>query len=496
LALSGGKDSTVLAHLLHRLGYRHLAVVYVNHGLRPEVASDETFAATLCASFGWPLYLERVEVRTLAKTEGLSLEEAGRTLRYRCFEQLAERHGLAPVLTAHTLDDQVETILMRLCKGSLLAGLAGIPEHRAPDLLRPLLGTSSAEVLAYARQHELEYREDRTNADPSIPRNALRLTVIPLLTSILNPSLGATLSRTSRFFAELDRHLVSEAGRLLGPRNTLLRSEYLNQDRVGRYYALKELLNRTDREGQLGLKTFEEADRILSGSCPTFTLALNRKWLLVLEHRELLLRAAEAPTREPPRPAWLLPGGSLQYELLGLSLSASLETGPAVLPPPSDTLLLALDRCQDSGDEASAPAVLIRPPKPGDRLHPLGGPGHRTIADILSERRVPRALRPFQLVVVLDDRPAALIGYTLDERYRVGPNSRIRLKIIAKCDPAVLHGARIIASTRGEERLETQSQNPGPLANSRPDGPQRLSPDQSATPDHQETHLYPVPRRD
>ena len=153
---------------------------------------------------------------------------------------------------------------MRLCKGSLLAGLAGIPEHRAPDLLRPLLGTSSAEVLAYARQHGLEYREDRTNADPSIPRNALRLTVIPLLTSILNPSLGATLSRTSRFFAELDRHLVSEAGRLLGPRNTLLRSEYLNQDRVGRYYALKELLNRTDREGQLGLKTFEEADRILS----------------------------------------------------------------------------------------------------------------------------------------------------------------------------------------------------------------------------------------
>lgn len=163
-----------------------VTLVHVHHGLRGRAAdADAKFVERLGAGLGLPVSVIRAPVRALAAKRGLGLEEAGRKARYRALGEKARRGRFTAVATGHQLDDQAETVLLHLLRGTSLEGLGGIAPRRelisGVELIRPLLPLTRAEVLLYLKRHELDWREDASNADPAFTRNWVRREVLPLL---------------------------------------------------------------------------------------------------------------------------------------------------------------------------------------------------------------------------------------------------------------------------------------------------------------------------
>ncbi|MEQ1920223.1 MAG: tRNA lysidine(34) synthetase TilS [Elusimicrobiota bacterium] len=188
-AVSGGPDSVCLAHWLSVQARRRnltVALVHVHHGLRGRAADgDARFVEQLGAQLGLPVAIVRAPVRALAAKRGLGLEEAGRKERYRVLGERARRGRYTAVATGHQLDDQAETVLLHLLRGTSLEGLGGIPVKRplrpGVELIRPLLPLTRAEVLLYLKMHGLDWREDASNADSKFTRNWVRRDILPRL---------------------------------------------------------------------------------------------------------------------------------------------------------------------------------------------------------------------------------------------------------------------------------------------------------------------------
>lgn len=181
--LSGGADSVCLLYLLLAMK-KHIPItitaVHVNHRLREEADADEAFAKELCSKLGLPFYREEADVKALAKAEGMTLEEAGRMARYQIFAQLASKLKATKIAVAHHANDQAETLLFHLCRGSGLTGLVGMRPVRE-QIIRPLLCLKREEIEVYLQTAGQSYVTDVTNADSTFARNALRNQVIPVL---------------------------------------------------------------------------------------------------------------------------------------------------------------------------------------------------------------------------------------------------------------------------------------------------------------------------
>lgn len=189
VGFSGGPDSVCLLHFLHYLARKkhfELTAVHVHHGLRGEHANqDAAFCRCLCKQWEIPFILKRKAVRQLAKKLDLSVEHAARKARYEAFALAARETGATKLALGHHLDDQAETVLLNLLRGTRPEGLCGIPVRRAlnkrVEIVRPLLCISRVEVMTYLKENNLAFVTDETNADPSYRRNWVRWKLLPLL---------------------------------------------------------------------------------------------------------------------------------------------------------------------------------------------------------------------------------------------------------------------------------------------------------------------------
>ena len=208
-AVSGGADSVYLLLRLRELGYR-VAAAHYNHGLRGRLADrDEQFVKNLCDGFGIAFYSGRGDVSARAKEHRLGIEEAARALRYAFLEKTADDVNASVIATAHTADDNTETVLMHMIRGTGLNGLCGIPPKRG-RIVRPILDESHADALKWLCVHGIAHMEDETNASPLMTRNRLRQSVIPLLRKE-NPSLYDAVYRMTASLREDEAYLDSLA---------------------------------------------------------------------------------------------------------------------------------------------------------------------------------------------------------------------------------------------------------------------------------------------
>ena len=203
VAVSGGVDSVGLLRGMTAVkpaGPGSLYAAHFHHGLRNEDADrDQAFVQQLCVELGVPCRIGRADVGRQAKSDRNGLEAAARDARYRFLQQTAEQVGARYVATAHTADDQVETILHHVLRGSGLAGLAGMPRARplgeAVTLIRPLLAFRRTELVAYLRSLGQSYRQDATNLDTRFTRNRIRHQLLPVLAEQYNPAIVEALLR-------------------------------------------------------------------------------------------------------------------------------------------------------------------------------------------------------------------------------------------------------------------------------------------------------------
>jgi tRNA(Ile)-lysidine synthase len=196
--VSGGADSTLLAHVLTEvapdLGARFVALAHLDHGLRPASAADAAFCADLARGLGLAFETRRADIRGEARARGTSIEDAARTVRYGFLNEAAEALGATRIAVGHTRNDQAETVLLRLVRGAGPAGLAGVLP-RAGRVVRPLLDVRRGEVEAWLRERAIAWREDESNQDRSIPRNEVRHGILPALTAAFGEGVVDVLAR-------------------------------------------------------------------------------------------------------------------------------------------------------------------------------------------------------------------------------------------------------------------------------------------------------------
>ncbi|MGD0152931.1 MAG: tRNA lysidine(34) synthetase TilS [Thermacetogeniaceae bacterium] len=217
VGVSGGADSIGLLLILRELAREydlHLHVVHLNHMLRPDAAADAAFVQQLAHQWGLPVTIGYARVRHIAERFRIGIEEAGRLARYRLFERVADRIGAQRIAVGHQANDQVETVLFNIMRGTGPGGLAGIPPRRG-GIVRPLLCASREEIAAYCRTAGLDWRSDASNLDPEFLRNRIRHSLLPVLRRDFNPHIDQAILRLAEIVGEENRFFEGHTRSLL-----------------------------------------------------------------------------------------------------------------------------------------------------------------------------------------------------------------------------------------------------------------------------------------
>lgn len=396
-ALSGGADSVAMTHCLLSLADElqiQVSAAHYNHCLRGEASdSDEVFVRRLCASWGIPLEADRGDVAAYAQTHGQSLEEAARCLRY---EFLRHQSGLIAV--AHNADDQVETVLLNLIRGTGLKGLASM-EPKRDRIIRPLLSVSRTEIEAYLQAHNLPHREDHTNGEDEALRNRLRHHVVPLLRQE-NPALSQTVGRMTALLRADEAYLARETEALLAAarrQDGYDCQTLLEAPSVLRRRAIRVLLQ-IPKPSQIHV---DQAEALLSDLSGSAQIQLPGGFTMVREYGLLRLERKTFPADFLP--VCLHPGENAVLE--GTDLEIFVE-GPVILEKTYDSLSTFALKYDMMG---ATPTLWIRPRQTGDVLRLSGGT--RSLKKLMIDRKIPAARRG--LIPVITDGETILAVYGL-----------------------------------------------------------------------------------
>lgn len=211
IGVSGGPDSmtllNVLINLKQKLGISKIVVATVNHMIREEAEEETKFVENFCKSHGIEFYLKKVDVQEEAKSKKTSTELAGRNVRYDFFEEVLKKTGSNKIATAHNLNDNAETVLMNLLRGSGVSGLKGIEKIRDGKFIRPIIECKRSEIEQYCVDNKLNPRYDKTNNENTYTRNKIRNMLIPYIEENFNPNIVDSLNRLSTIATKEDEYI-------------------------------------------------------------------------------------------------------------------------------------------------------------------------------------------------------------------------------------------------------------------------------------------------
>ena len=424
VAASGGIDSTVLLHLLHRFSERQgysLHVAHLNHMLRGEESQrDADFVRDYACQLGVETTIRSVSVKGVRRGKSDSLQETARQIRYAFLKEVAEEVGASKIALGHTRDDQAETVLLNLLRGAGRPGLRGIPPVREGRFIRPLIETTREEIEGYAQVNQIPFVSDSSNLKVAYLRNRIRLHLLPLLRQEYNPQLSETLAAIASILGEEEDLLESltsarlssilleqEEGQVALSIPGLLQEPIALQRRIliaavrmaapsylhlshRHIFSLQELLL-AQSGSQLtlpgGMEAFKDYDRLLLES-----------------RKRLSFRAWAYPLPTP---------GIIQLQETGLRIRAEVRGRQEVHLEESTPYRAFFDA------DRARPPLLVRNRRPGDYFYPLGMGGGKKLKEFLIDAKVSRGEREETPLLVSGAEIAWVIGFRIDERYRV-----------------------------------------------------------------------------
>ena len=449
-AASGGSDSMALVHILRELAVagevQFAGLVHFNHQLRSASDADERFVANAARSLGVPLFAGRDDVRSRARRERRSIEDAGRAARYEYFEQARIESGADLVALGHTRDDQAETFLLRLLRGAGPRGLASMhPKHRT--VVRPLLSCRRAELRAWLADRGVAFVDDETNADVEIPRNRVRVELLPLLAARFNPGIvnvladEADLARDA--WAWMDAEATALAARVLRrcatstpePSCQIDASELAAAPLALQRAVLWHVMSDLAGSRSIDFQHVEAARRLLSSSGFLSVDAPGQRVERIGGSVVLTGRRADAVGR--PAAATL---NTFRYSLSIPGEVALPEFRCVVSAQPLAAGLCATVRIGPAGRYAAlvrgdlcGKSLAVRNRRPGDRFRPVGLTGRKKLQDYFVDRKVARRDRDaVPIVVDAHDRIVWVVGHGIDEAFRVTDASQAVLLLTFK----------------------------------------------------------------
>ena len=409
-ALSGGVDSSVLLDVLvkcsHQLGIR-VCAAHLNHMLRGDDAvQDEEFVRQKCESMGIPLMCERADVARIAKETGESCELAARNVRYEFLERAGKHFGASKIATAHNANDNLETILFNIARGSGIDGLNGIPPVRG-NIIRPLISVSRKDIEVYAKENQIAFCEDKTNAETVYSRNKIRHQIIPVMLDINAKAVENALRSSNILRAEaafLNRAALAEYKRIMLDGTSCKREEIITLDdamfgRVCEIFSRHAL--RTDSY-TLEFCHVNDIRRLCEGASPSKYIELPRGLRVRCEYEKLVFKKNAEITELAPVS---ISEGSFSYGEYTVTVKKEVNSGK--INNSLNTFIVPCDKIQ--GD------LVIRPRKTGDELKIKNRPS-KSLKKFFIEEHIPKHMRDSVPVLADDEKLFGVCGFGQDVR--------------------------------------------------------------------------------
>lgn len=439
MGVSGGPDSMALLHLLLDLNRKmewklRLQVAHLNHRLRgTEAEKDAAFVRAAADSLGLPCTIDTRDITALAEQESVGVEEIGRRERYAFFERVCLQAGSKIVALGHHADDNAETILHRILRGTGLRGLGGIPRSRPLTaksevrVVRPLLRMTSKELEDYLADAGIAYREDRSNAALEPMRNRIRNVLLPRIETDVNPQVREALIRLGEQAQWVDEYLGETVQRTF---ETLIISRTdqiltINADALAKKSRIvqTEIIRLAYRSFGLGEQDLSFAHMVsaldlIADPASGKQIQLPAGMTLEKRYHQLIFSLPSDEPREDiaAEIAVHLPGQTL-LPVRRLEIDCAIEEVTAGDIPRLRRSAKSMEEYVEL--EAIHPPLVVRTRRPGDRFFPLGAPGSKKLSDFLTDGKVSPPDR--ERVAVLCDQlgPIWVIGHRIDDRVKL-----------------------------------------------------------------------------
>ena len=443
MGVSGGPDSVAMFHLMlslrEELGLR-LAVAHLIHGLRGEEArEDARFVAHLAEQWAVPFFLKEIDLPQVRLENGRgNMEALARKERYEFFGDVAEGCTFNKVATAHTRDDQAETMIMWFLRGSGRGGLSGISPLRhlkgegSPStglsLVRPLIEASRQEILAYLADRNLDYRTDSSNLDCRFLRNWTRHQLLPQLRERFDDGLSERLAKLATIFRDeeklLDAMTLKGLQRVGGGENLMVGALLREDKGIQRRVIRKWLDSNTDNLQGMAFSYVEMVLEFMALGPSQGRLSLPKGWDLVKEYDFIRLERSRRKKPVLPCYSYSLPReGSVMVPEAGVRFQSLRSSHVSTDNKPHNAF-------EAYFDSSSLPEpLMVRNFRTGDRFQPLGMTGHKKVKDLFIEKKIPLSVRRNLPMLVAGDEILWIPRYGRSELAKAGPNAREILKV-------------------------------------------------------------------
>jgi tRNA(Ile)-lysidine synthase len=436
--VSGGVDSMVLLRLLYNLAAEYdlsLIVGHVNHGLRPGASEKEAeLVRAESEQLGLPFEYGEVDVKAFQKAKGLSTQDAARRLRFHFFNALLTKHGAAKLALGHHADDQVETFMLRLIRGSGLKGLQAMAPVRQGRVIRPLLEVWRKEIELFAESEGVPFLTDASNLEEHYLRNKVRLSLLPLIEKEYQPNFKPLVLRTTALLREeneaLDREAQKAVQELVRKESGVFAFRFLKFRGLHRAVQ-RRVLQRIFDEIRAGEGIMEEKEgpavnrlhRLLIEPRPSFSLELPGKIFFEKRYDDILIGKKEAALVSPFEIEIAASGQTFIKEVGKRIVAEELvrKNWTGDFDKTSQTVFLDWGKVQFP--------LTVRNFRPGDRFHPLGVKGTQKLKEFFIDHKVPRFERSRIPILVSGGSICWVAGFRIDDRFKVTEETERVLKV-------------------------------------------------------------------
>jgi tRNA(Ile)-lysidine synthase len=429
VGVSGGIDSTALVYILLEISKKiefSIGLAHLNHQLRGEESTrDEKFVEDLALKFSLPIYIKKADVKGYAKKSGVSLQHAGRDLRYAFFEEVLNTYAFNKIAVAHNRDDQAETFLLRMLKGTGIRGLSSIPLKR-DRIIRPFLDVYRFEIEEYIREHSIMYVEDSSNSKTVYERNYIRKRVIPLMEE-RNPLFKNKIIMLLQDITAINNIYGSKAEDFLKKEQTFeggdISFEINSLKEIDEETRFRVFVSAFTKIEPLFSPLREHArliNSILFSEKPNLMLAMPRGIRIKKVYNRLIF--TKKPILPRIRDIFPIKLGNNRLEQLGLEFDLALLLQDLEFPHSQDRHTAHFDS-DKVGD------LYVRTFLKGDRFVPLGMKSSVKLKDFFISQKIPREERGHAPLLMSGDDILWVIGYRIDERYKITESTKNVLKI-------------------------------------------------------------------
>lgn len=436
VALSGGPDSVCLLHVLYKIKEKFnikLGAIHINHLLRGhESYDDEKYVINLCKSLDVECYIERININNISKEKNISLEMAGREERYKAFEVIKNKYGYNKIAIAHNANDQAETILMRIMRGTGLEGLTGIRSKREGGIIRPILCLNRAIIEKYCSDNKLMARVDKSNFEKIYNRNKVRLDILPYMKENFNDDIIETLNRMALLLQCDNEYLEGQADKAyreycFSDVNVLKISKAIFK--VEKEAIITRVIKRGFKEVSNSYQNFEMKHIYdvmnLNNKATGKKINLTNDIVVENSYDYVILKVkSNVDTLEK----------KIELDISKYNIPNKVDWGKytvcfEVLEIKNKIEFSNNDLIKFFDYDNIEEKITIRYRKDGDRIKPLGMSGSKKLKDVFINLKIPREERGIVPILSFDSRVAWIVGYKTSEDFKITKDTKKILKV-------------------------------------------------------------------